>query len=148
MNSRCITVVLLLSAPMLACASDDAVYESFSGVKIGRVFLSPADREALDRRRLNPPVRESDAHKSAAGSEQAQRSRASAGYIISASGRARVWRDGDFVVSDRRQPQKMAFPGDVKITRRAASPQTPPPADANPAATEDRRLRGAESDVR
>ena len=117
MRARDVLLLLLLGLSSAAMADDSAVYESFSGVTIGRVFLAPGDRDRLDERRLNPPAESAVDVSAANGTAQPSRRPASAGYIISSSGRARVWHDGDFVESAERAPQRMAFPGDVTVTR-------------------------------
>lgn len=117
MSFRHLGILMLLSISAAAPAEESAVYESFSGVKIGRVFLAPRDRDRLDERRLNPPAEGTAAGTGAEGAAPKARVPAAAGYIISSSGRARVWRNGDFIESTRQTPQRMAFPGDVKVTR-------------------------------
>ena len=137
---RSLTIVVLLASSATVIAEDAAVYETFSGVKIGRVFLAPGDRQRLDEQRLNPPAADVAGETTAEGTPETRRPVASAGYIISSSGRARVWHDGDFVESGRRAPRSMAFPGDVKVTRSV-------PEDAAEAADEeDQHERRSEAD--
>lgn len=140
MASRCFLLLLLLAFSAAAIADDAAVYETFSGVQIGRVFLSPGDRERLDARRLHPPAEHTAGEPEAEGGTKQPRSLAAAGYIISSSGQARVWRDGDFVESPQRAPQRITFPGDIRVTR------TVPEEDARNADTEDQRERPSETD--
>ena len=140
MSVRCFVVLALLFATSAAPADETVVYESFSGVKIGRVFLAPGDRERLDEWRLNPPAEGTAGEPVAEGATAKPRALASAGYIISSSGRARVWRDGDFVESTRQAPQRMAFPGDVTVTR------TVPEDAASSADTEDQHEHQSEAD--
>ena len=107
-------IAMLLCAPAGAGAADEIeVYESLADVHIGRVFLSPAQRAALDERRgkPSPPV---------AGGSSTSRSKPvdspdAAGYIISSTGSMKVWSRGNFVVSD--VPEDMRFPGDVNVRR-------------------------------
>lgn len=108
---------MLSLAPVLVAAEEPSVYESFAGVNIGRVFLTPGDRDRLDERRLNPPAEGTASNPTVAGAPDKRRTLAAAGYIISSSGRARVWRDGDFIESRQQSPHRMDFPGDVTVTR-------------------------------
>ena len=135
MNGRYILSLALLLAPGLVIAEEPSVYESFAGVQIGRVFLAPGDRDRLDEQRLNPPAEGAVASSTAEDTSQKRRPTAAAGYIISSSGRARVWHDGDFVESRQPSPHRMDFPGDVKVTR-AAVAET-----ASPSTKEDQRER-------
>ena len=134
--SACRTLsLLLLTASSLVLAEEPSVYESFAGVQIGRVFLAPDDRDRLDEQRLNPPAEGAVAGSTTEDAPEKRQPLAAAGYIISSSGRARVWYDGDFVESRQQSPQRMEFPGDVKVTRAAA-------ADAkSPTTREDQRER-------
>lgn len=107
----------LLFLAWLPAHGEDLVYESISGVTIGRVFLSQQERDQLDDRRLENPQGENPrgAGPSTAGpkSKPAQ----SAGYIIGRSGHSKFWKDGDFVESQSNAVRSMSFPGDVKVTR-------------------------------
>lgn len=112
-----LTGVTLLIVATSASADEPDVYESFAGIEIGRVFLAPGDRERLDRNRLNPPAATQATGPEAERPPEQTRQVAAAGYIISSSGRARVWQDGEFIESRHPSTDKMAFPGDVTITR-------------------------------
>ena len=140
MTARSLAILAMLAASTVVAAEDSAVYETISGVKIGRVFLTPGDRERLDDQRLNPPTVDVAGESPTEGAVDSKRSIASAGYIISSSGRARVWHDGDFVESARRAPHSMRFPGDVKVTRSV------PEDDAGAAPREDQHARDGEND--
>lgn len=112
---------LVLSLLLLVCMparGEDFVYESISGVTIGRVFLSQRERDQLDDRRQNSPQGESP--RSGAPSTASPKSKPvqSAGYIIGRSGRSKFWKDGDFVEVQSDAVRSMSFPGDVKVTRR------------------------------
>lgn len=102
-----------------AGAHETGIYEALEHIHIGRVFLSPPERLDLDKNRNVTPS--AMASSSAGGDQKAatDNSRA-AGYIVSGSGRARVWKDGDFVAAD--VPRSIRFPGDVKVTRVADQP--------------------------
>ena len=137
MNARRLIVFPLLTMAAAATAADSGVYESFSGVGIGRVFLTPAERDRLDTERLNPPsVAVSGSHEAAEATEKPKRKLPSAGYIRRGNGPAKVWQNGDFVDFGRNAPDSMAFPGDVEITRHvtSAKPQPAPNAIAEPPA--------------
>jgi len=140
MSIRIALVFFLAAMSAAATAEEPAVYESFSGVKIGRVFLAPGDRDRLDERRLTAPAEGTAEEPGSASSPPTTRALPAAGYIISSSGRASVWRDGDFVESPRQAPKKMAFPGDVEVTRTVAEDA------ANAASEEDQRARNSEGD--
>ena len=112
-----LAIVIFLLGPVAVNAEDTAVYESIAGVEIGRVFLAPGERDRLDEQRLNPPAKGAAGASESNGKAEKTHKAESAGYIISSSGRARVWRDGDFVAAPRQVPGKMAFPGDVKVVR-------------------------------
>jgi len=135
-----LVILTMLTLPAYSLADDSAIYESMAGIKIGRVFLAPGERDRLDRRRLRPQAEKRDSDSGADGKSAAARVLSSAGYIISSSGKARVWRDGDFVESRRQEPQRMRFPGDVKVTRSNSSRT----ADATD--TEDHSERPSEAD--
>ena len=115
MNGRSVLLLCVLLLPAAAVADDSSVYESLSGVHIGRVFLSPAERATLDARR----ERGSDAAGAAAGDDTGKsapaRAAQSAGYIIGRDGESKVWKNGDFVASGGAEAVK--FPGAVDITR-------------------------------
>lgn len=119
MNRRHTYIVILalgciFSLPV--AAHESGVYEALEHIHIGRVFLSPPERVHLDKTRnvRSPGAGE---RRTAADSDGTVRNDRAAGYIVSSSGRARVWKDGDFVVADA--PRSMRFPGEVKITRTA-----------------------------
>lgn len=97
-------------------AHESGIYESLEHIHIGRVFLSPPERLHLDKNRnvTSPGTGES---RTGVANKGAVRNDRAAGYIVSGSGRVRVWKDGDFVVTDA--PSSNRFPGDVKVTRTA-----------------------------
>lgn len=119
-------------------AYEESVYESMSGVAIGRIFYAQNERDYLDRQRLLSPKdatvhTDADAPVAATG-----KSTLAAGYIISNDGGRKVWKDGDFVSAAYRLPKSISFPGDVKIIRQVS------PAAANSASDE---LAGINSGV-
>jgi len=116
--------VLALTYPLLSAAENSPVYESLSGVRIGRVFLTQNERDLLDARRLVEPPGAS--FKEVISDAPAKsKPLASAGYIIGRHGRSKVWKNGDFVESRNDPEVSVSFPGDIKITRHAASDKAP-----------------------
>ena len=98
-----------------AGAHEEGIYESLEHIHLGRVFLSPEERAYLDRHRgVRAPVAANSGTRQ--NSSSASNSDA-AGYIVSSSGHARIWKDGDFVSA--KMPDSLRFPGDVKVTRTA-----------------------------
>lgn len=119
MNKQGVCAMILMLACALfgrATAQDNGVYESLEHIHIGRVFLSPSERLYLDE---NRGVRASVVANTGNSSSRAAtvKSNRAAGYIVSSSGRVRVWKDGDFVAA--KIPDSIRFPGDVKVTRTA-----------------------------
>ena len=106
-------LAVMLSGP--AGADEEGIYESLEHIYLGRVFLSPEERAYLDKHRgvqaPAAPSRDAGQRSTVAKSSNA------AGYILSSSGRTRVWRNGDFVAAQA--PDLLRFPGDVKVTRTA-----------------------------
>ena len=108
-----------LAASPFAAAEESPVYESLANVEIGRIFLSPAQRSSLDKRRGNaPPVVSRNTKGTRAAARQFPDA---AGYILSSGGPSRVWSDGGFVPAD--DVSDVAFPGDVKVVRGAERTQ-------------------------
>jgi len=121
--SLVLAVLAALSAAPLATAEEAHVYESLSDVAIGRIFLSPRQRAELDKRRGKK-----ESHSSREQSVRRAPRKTfpeAAGYIVSSTGKARVWARGDFVATD--EVSKVTFPGDVEISRKSQDKQ-----DANP----------------
>ena len=130
---HCVCLLLAcagLSSAFSAEADGLEVYESLDEVTIGRIFLSPQERARLDERRGKAQQAVAGGATKAAPSRKSH-PRAS-GYIVSSSGRTRVWSDGDFD-STGKAPQ-MIFPGDVKVTHKAASERD---GDPEPGAADD-----------
>ncbi len=111
-----ISCILLLCCGLpltgAALAEETAVYESLDDVEVGRVFLSPQQRERLDQRRGKPEVRATNPGRTAAVSKKWPDA---AGYIVSSSGESRVWSNGDFVAAEK--VSDVRFPGDVRVRR-------------------------------
>lgn len=114
MSSRWIAVMaasIVLTAP--AVAHEEGIYESLHHIPIGRIFLSAAERDRLDRyREAGPPAVVVDT--SAAPREPKQPDRA-AGFIVGKSGAKRVWQNGDFVITN--SSRDVRFPGHVEVER-------------------------------
>ena len=83
-----IIVLALTSVSALADTGDDA---------LGRVFMSPAEREELDRLRLMKPAAESSGPLAPGVTvEEEAPAPPATGYILRSQGAAWVWQDGDF----------------------------------------------------
>ena len=95
-----------------ASADDVVVYESLPDVTIGRVFFSPEQRQRLDQRRHRKTTTKDRRNLAPAGRTRVN---VAAGYILSSSGKLRIYANGDFVAGKRQEP--MHFPGDVSISR-------------------------------
>lgn len=112
--------ILLLVLGTSAVADNSRVYESYDGVTIGRVFLSPAERDYLDARRHlkpGPAGAEPGPDSSEDGDDKTP---PPAGFIVGPNGKSKVWKEGDFVDAGTRTTQTMAFPGDIEIVRHVA----------------------------
>ncbi len=115
---RALVVTALAVLGVAPCADvaaeETAVYESLATVIVGRVFLTPAQRARLDaaRRSDAPPI---PAAGKPNGSRSSPASSKAAGYIIAASGQARVYRDGDFVAVS--VTPAVRFPNAVEVVR-------------------------------
>ncbi len=127
MSAPKISPILLLCCGLpltvAALAEETAIYESLDDVEVGRVFLSPEQRDRLDQRRGKPEVRVTNRGPAAAVSKTWPDA---AGYIVSGNGESRVWSNGDFVAADK--VSDVRFPGDVRIRRGAAKPGSDPEA--------------------
>lgn len=109
---------------MQAWASDQEKFPLRDEFLLGRVFMTPAERWALDQTRRLPPV----VHKRMAGtSTEAEadtppNSRHAMGYIIPNKGTPSAWQDGEFKeISDGRDPELISFPGSIRIIRHVDS---------------------------
>ena len=110
----------VLAALMLGSstkADESGIYESMADIDIGRVFLTPAERDRLDAQRLRaaPDL----PHVAAAGKKSPPDpvSKTAAGYITSSRGTLHEWSGNDFVVSQRSLSDTRIFPGDVDLQR-------------------------------
>ena len=117
MRRRAISAAGLMFLAMTAHAADMPVYESLNGIEIGRVFLSQAQRDALDRSRARGDSSDvSDTGPRGKTNAPASSSDA-AGYIISESGKTRIWKRGDFVAGEQSDADRVKFPGEVRVER-------------------------------
>lgn len=123
MNRIFVVTVALVFSTSTVTAEESRVYESMTNVKIGRVFISQAEREGLDARRHLPPQNDDTLASTETEATSQVKPRPSAGYFKSSKGPSRVWKDGDFVSSDVNENRKISFPGDVKITRHSEAKQ-------------------------
>ena len=137
-------IAAVLVVPIEVIAEEESVYESISGVAIGRIFYSQSDRDYLDALRLLPPGDKSVHPDTGERVTPATKSTPSAGYIISSEGGRKVWKDGDFVSSVGRSSDSMSFPGDVKIVRHV-SPEASPPIQEERSANESETVSSDEN---
>ena len=118
MNWRINATVLAFLLWQPAVAEEAPVYESLSGLSIGRIFYTQDERDFLDQRRHLAPQSQKMAVK---GKRTAARSadehNDAAGFISSSSGKARIWSKDRFVPVDRNPVEAVSFPGDVEVTR-------------------------------
>ncbi len=114
-----LTIILLLAGPLTtpAIAHEDSVYESLGNIPIGRIFLSPEERTRLDKVRGKAPVQSSSSRATGIARSRATNSDA-AGFIVSDSGKTRVWKNGDFVATA--SASDVRFPGQVRIESQSA----------------------------
>lgn len=114
----------VLAALMLGSstkADESGIYESMADIDIGRVFLTPAERDRLDAQRLRSVSDLPLAVTAGAGKSPDPVSKTAAGYITSSRGTYREWSGNDFVVSQRSLSDARIFPGDVDVQRHAAT---------------------------
>jgi len=111
------TALLLVTIAAPARGDETPVYESLSQLTIGRVFYTQSERDVLDRRRGRPEMAASVGQQSTAATKKALPDKDAAGYIISSSGRSRIWKRGDFVSGSKQQVEDVSFPGEVDVQR-------------------------------
>ena len=116
----------LLTAP--AVAHEDGVYESLGHIPVGRIFLSPEERMQLDKVRGKAPVLSSRTQSTGNASSRVF-DKDAAGFIVSDSGKTRVWKNGDFVTTT--SASTVRFPGQVRVASQTAAQ------DSADAATDD-----------
>ena len=124
----CTLLFLFLTVP--AGADDAVVYESLTGVSIGRVFLHPDERAYLDANRGKAPTTTVSAAAEAEGEATAEPTREPAGFISRNGRERRYWQDGDFVRRGQGKSGGAGFPGQVKIIRHEKSPPPEPSAQS------------------
>ena len=115
---RLLILTLLLASS--AHADNSNVYETIAGISIGRVFLTPEERSLLDAARTRSPQLVTQSAPASSEAVKAEKSSNASGYIVSSSGKSRLWRDGDFVEAATTPTPATRFPGDVKIIRHRA----------------------------
>lgn len=109
---------IMLIAPA-AVAADD-LYESLDNVRLGRLFLSPAERQTLEARRGDAAYYEgvnNDGSESGPAAVVESPRRPAAGYIVAGTGRPLVWVDGAFRRADASTVARLKFPGVVQIEK-------------------------------
>lgn len=115
-----VLVGLLMSLSAVAIAAEPIeLYESFDELALGRVFLTPTQRQRLEVRRRTATAdvvgSVSDDNTEPAAATAAPKP--AAGYILRQSGQPLVWLDGEFRRTDASSIAAMRFPGaaDVRI---------------------------------
>ncbi len=94
--------------PALATAATESTL-------VGRVFLTPLERETLDRLRERQAVPLTVAPSSPAVVETPAKKPTGAGYIKRASGTAYEWSDGEFRRTAQNEVELGRFPGAIRI---------------------------------
>lgn len=121
-----VTLAVVFYASTVARADEPPRSANSSGdADVGRVFMSPAERQELDRLRKVIP-----AHSAARGSQPGSQTSTAgsannkarpAGYIVPSSGTPYKWLDGDFQKTTRRDIDSGQLPGGVSIIRHRGS---------------------------
>jgi len=111
------TVIVSWSAQ----AGEPGIYESMADIDIGRVFLTPLQRDQLDVQRLRTESGLPSLAAAGAKKPPDRDSKTAAGYITSSRGTYHEWSGNDFVVSQRPLPETRIFPGDVDVQRHAST---------------------------
>ena len=103
-STRTTFVVVSIAAVLLSAsntlADGEGFYESLPNVSIGKVFFSPQQRARLDQRRGNTAAAASDSAAPSGGARKKGTGDA-AGFIVSSTGRSKVYANGDFVSDER-----------------------------------------------
>ncbi|MDJ0749199.1 MAG: hypothetical protein QNJ11_06925 [Woeseiaceae bacterium] len=132
-------IAAILATP--AVAQEVGVYESLDRIPIGRVFLSPEERARLDEFRGKGPS-ESVSPKPAGRTPARASNDDAAGFIVSDSGKTRVWKNGDFVptasASDVRFPRYVRVASRPEAAEKADTDETDENDDA-PVEVDDER---------
>lgn len=111
------SALLLLVTTVRAWADESDVYESVAEIDIGRVFLTPSERDRLDLQRLRPEVDSSLPLAKSDDARPVRRRKKPAGYILSSRGSRQEWSGNEFVEFSNAAPRPSEFPGDVKVKR-------------------------------
>lgn len=111
-----------------AVAEEAPIYESLADVSIGRVFFTASQRANLDRLRGTSGVQVSNSGKPRSTNKKPGNPDA-AGFIVSKSGKARVYRNGDFV--EVSSEPNVKFPDDVTVTRKPSAEESVADDEAN-----------------
>ncbi len=159
MRSNAVVLLAIIAGAAVA-AEPDAIYQPASELPLGRVFLTPGDRERLDRQRAAavddgpaPPA----VSESGSGTAPPPRNPA-AGIILAKGGRPLVWVGGEFRRVDAASIEDIEFSAEPGIRIQAGPPtasMTEAPATASETAGARRsaafpaavRVAGAESNV-
>ena len=118
-------IVILVAATCTSAVTkaDDSPGPANSpeNVDLGRVFMSPAERQQLDRLRKAAPAQisgqGSQTGKQISTAGPASNRTRPAGYIVPSNGAPYRWRDGDFQRTTRSDIDTSRLPGGVSIIR-------------------------------
>lgn len=115
--SRLTLVLLILVSPACVAADVDEIYESLDNVRLGRLFLSPDERDVLEARRRLPTsdaIADSSGEASTAVAAEPP-ARPAAGIIVASGRQPLVWINGEFRRVESASVDTLRFPGAVRI---------------------------------
>lgn len=124
-------IAITCLAPLAEADAPDAVtkpavYESIDDIAIGRVFLSPAERQQLDAIRHLTADAASGPADTAAASTATSTAPEGFGYIRAQGKAARVFKDGDFIAAAPGERVLTAVPDGVIVRHKdGAGDETP-----------------------
>lgn len=130
-------VLLLLPMASFAARPELAIRTAAADeLALGRVFMTPLERETLDKLRKQKPVETIVTTTDQAVAPAVVKGPIGAGYIMPSDGTAYEWSDGDFRRKERGDIDTARFPGDILILRQpAGSRKLKPGADVKPEET-------------
>ena len=103
-----------LVAAMLSCAASPAdeidVYETLDDIVIGRVFLTPDERRALDARRRSGPASPDTSGTRDSPVKASPTARPGFGFIVLHDGTSSTWTNGDFRRTGERKARDSVQP--------------------------------------
>lgn len=107
----------------VACFADEASGSSSNdAIVLGRVFTTPAERTTLDQKRKYQLTDNSEISQVDADKTSGKKRLKPVGYIISSSGMASKWINGDFQhVDDLGNMDMLRFPDEISVTKHATA---------------------------